>query len=207
MNMQSTRYPADIAPGKRCVSDRILGGRSRIAYFISIMSIFPVLSARVRFAFCMLALVSFGLFLSGVMLDDLLRLPPPCSLCILQRFIYLLFCFWSVCGAIVPGARRFWCFLLALTAAGGMGAAGWQSWMEYAPDRVSECGFGEPALYEQLVNWLSAQWPSLFMVTGFCTQQDWHFLGLSLANWSVLFFLGLLSAATGLCFWRMLKPR
>lgn len=30
------------------------------------------------------------------------------------------------------------------------------------------------------------------MVTGFCTQKDWTFLGFSLANWSVLFFAGLL---------------
>ena len=74
--------------------------------------------------------------------------------------------------------------------------------MEYAPDQVTECGFGEPAFYEQLVNWLGAQWPSLFMVTGFCTQQDWHFLGLSLANWSILFFLGLLLAALLVFFMR-----
>lgn len=167
-----------------------------------IMPASAVSSTQIRFAFCILALTSFSLIASGVMLGDLVRLPPPCSLCILQRFIYLVYCFWALCGVVVPGARRFWCVLLALTAAGGMAAAGWQSWMEYAPHLVTECGFGEPALYERLVNWLGAQWPSLFMVTGFCTQQDWHFLGLSLANWSVLFFLALLLAAAGLCFWR-----
>lgn len=163
-------------------------------------------SARIRFAFCTLALASFSLVASGVMLGDLVRLPPPCALCILQRFLYLVYCFWALCGLAMPGAHRFWCIPLALTAAGGIVAAGWQSWMEYAPHLVTECGFGEPALYERLVNWLGAQWPSLFMVTGFCTQQDWHFLGLSLANWSVLFFLGLLLGAIGLFFWRE-RPR
>ena len=166
------------------------------------MPVSPVVPIHTRFAFAMLAAVSFALASSAVLLADLMHLPAPCTLCILQRFIFLVFCFWAVCGVVVPGARRFWCILLALTAACGLAAAGWQSWMEYAPDQVTECGFGEPALYEQLVNWLGAQWPSLFMVTGFCTQQDWHFLGLSLANWSILFFLGLLLAALLVFFMR-----
>ena len=32
----------------------------------------------------------------------------------------------------------------------------------------------------------------MFMVTGFCTQKDWTFLGFSLAYWSVLIFAGML---------------
>ena len=42
----------------------------------------------------------------------------------------------------------------------------------------------------------------MFMVTGFCTTKDWIFLGLSLANWSVVFFLGLLGVAVWLGFKR-----
>ena len=78
-----------------------------------------------------------------------------------------------------------------LASVGGLATAINQSWMQYAPQQAIECGFGDPTLLEQTVNWLSTLWPSMFMVTGFCTQKDWVFLGLSLANWSVLFFAAL----------------
>ena len=56
-------------------------------------------------------------------------------------------------------------------------------------------GIGERTLVEQFVDWLGMQWPQMFMVTGFCTSRDWVFLGLSLANWSALCFLGLAAIA------------
>ena len=69
---------------------------------------------------------------------------------------------------------------------------------------MTECGFGEPTLAEQLINWLGGLWPMMFMVTGFCTQQHWSFLGLSLANWSVLTFLFLFAVAVLIFRWRKL---
>lgn len=147
----------------------------------------------VRMAFVLLAAAAFGLVAGGLILGEVARINP-CHLCILQRVIYLVFGIWALGGAAFPGGRRFWCALLILTAIGGMVAAGQQSWMQYAPQLATECGFGEPTPTEQLVNWLGAQWPAMFMVTGFCTQKDWIFLGLSLANWSVLCFFLLLAA-------------
>ena len=159
----------------------------------------PLPKISVRLGFFLLALVSFGSVAGALMLGDIIKLPPPCHLCILQRLIYLVYGVWALCGLAIPSGRRFWSFCL-VTAAGGIAAAAEQSWMEYAPHLVTECGFGDPTLSEQLVNWLGMKWPSMFMVTGFCTQQDWHFLGLSLANWSVLLFLGLFLAALALFF-------
>ena len=81
---------------------------------------------------------------------------------------------------------------LRLSPAGradGVVAAGQQSWMQYAPELATECGFGEPTLTEQLINWLGAKWPAMFMVTGACTNKEWVFLGLSLANWSAVCFV------------------
>ena len=75
--------------------------------------------------------------------------------------------------------------------------------MQYAPQLATECGFGDPTLTEQLINWLGMKWPSMFMVTGFCTSRDWVFLGLSLANWSVFCFLGLLAGAV----WLLLRKK
>lgn len=153
-----------------------------------------------RVCFAVLALVAFSLVASGLILGEVMRLQP-CHLCILQRLIYLVFGVLALGGTAWPRWRGIWCVLLMLTALGGVAAAGEQSWMQYAPQLATECGFGEPTPTEQLVNWLGTKWPAMFMVTGFCTQKDWIFLGLSLANWSVFCFLGLFASAAWVA-WR-----
>lgn len=144
-----------------------------------------------RSVFFLLAVAALGLLGAGLLLGEWLRLQP-CYLCNFQRFLYLLLAFFALCGVLVPGWRRLWSVLIGLTALGGVITAGYQSWMQYAPQLATECGFGEPTLLEQIVNWLSLKWPAMFMVTGFCTNKEWVFLGLSLANWSVVCFLLLL---------------
>jgi len=141
-----------------------------------------------RFVFVVLALFSIGLLAAGLVIGEIARLNP-CHLCNFQRLIYMLIAFFAVCGALVPGWRKLWSALLLLTALGGLWAAGEQSWMQYAPELVNECGLGDPTLVERVVNWLGVQWPQMFMVTGFCTAKEWVFLGLSLANWSCVCFL------------------
>ena len=153
-----------------------------------------------RSVFAVLATAAFGLLGAGLILGELVRLQP-CYLCNLQRLLYIVVGFFALCGVLWPRWRRSWSALVALAAGGGLSSALQQSWMQYAPQQVIECGFGDPTLAEQLINWLGVQWPALFMVTGFCTQKDWVFLGLSLANWSVLCFSALLATALWLL-WR-----
>ena len=147
-----------------------------------------------RVCFAVLAIGAAGLVAAGLILGDVMRLQP-CHLCILQRVIYLAFGVVAAGGVVKPGWRRFWCVVLMLVAAGGVVAAGQQSWMQYAPELATECGFGEPTLTEQLVNWLGMQWPALFLATGFCTSREWEFLSLSMANWSLLIFAGIVGYA------------
>jgi disulfide bond formation protein DsbB len=85
-----------------------------------------------------------------------------------------------------------------LTAAGGVATAAYQSWLQYLPEVSMECGFGEPTVIEQIVDWFGVRWPAMFMATGFCSSKDWLFLGLSMANWSVVCFLAFLAAAVWL---------
>ena len=155
-----------------------------------------------RGGFAVLAVVSFGLLASGLILGEVARLQP-CHLCSMQRLIYMTFGVLALGGVIYPEGRKFWCVLLVLAALGGVAAAGQQSWMQYAPQLATECGFGDPTLTEQLINWLGMKWPSMFMVTGFCTQKDWVFLGLSLANWSIFCFLALFAGAV----WLLLRKK
>ena len=150
-----------------------------------------------RQAFVILASASLGLVAAGYFLGEWARLQP-CYLCIFQRLLYLLLAGLALCGVLLPRWRTLWCVLIGLTAIGGVLTAAEQSWMQYAPERVVECGFSDPTLLDRIVDWFGVQWPAMFMVTGFCTNKDWTFLGFSLANWSVIFFLVLLCAAARL---------
>ncbi len=150
-----------------------------------------------RRVFALLVTVSLGLVAAGLVLGELAHLHP-CHLCNFQRLLYIVLAFFALCGVLLPGWRRLWCVLVGLTAIGGAISAVQQSWMQYVPQQAIECGFGDPTLVERIVDWLGAQWPAMFMVTGFCTSKEWIFLGLSLANWSVLCFLALLGVSVWL---------
>ena len=148
------------------------------------------LSARTGFA--VIFLVAVGLVGSGLVIGELMRINP-CPLCIFQRVLYLLVGAVALFGVLLPGARRLWGAVIGLLCAGGLATAVYQSWMQFYPETATQCGFGEPNLIEQLVDWLGMQWPFMFMATGFCTSKE-YILGLTLANWSVLCFSGFLLA-------------
>jgi disulfide bond formation protein DsbB len=154
-----------------------------------------------RWAFGGLAVAPLGLLAGGLILGEIFRIQP-CYWCNFQRLLYMILAFLGFCGVLLPGWRRAWSPLLALTALGGVLAAGRQSWMQYAPQDTVECGFGDPTLVEQLVDWLSGLWPSMFMVTGLCKEKDWVFLGLTLANWSGVCFFALFCASLWMLFHR-----
>lgn len=148
----------------------------------------------IRGGFILMALSSIGLVVAGLVIGEVYRLHP-CPLCIFQRLLYLLVAFFALGGALLPGWPRLWGGLAGLAAGGGLATALYQSWLQFAPEASNECGFGEPTLIEQLVDWLGMQWPDMFMATGFCSDKDWVFLGLSMANWSVFCFAAYLAAA------------
>ncbi|MDR2506392.1 MAG: disulfide bond formation protein B [Candidatus Accumulibacter sp.] len=156
-------------------------------------------SISVRQIFTALTLAPVGFVVAGVVLGELVHLKV-CYLCNFQRFLYLKMAFFAAWGVLFPGLYRLWGGLVALTALSGAAAALYQSWMQFAPDPALECGVGDPTLVERIVDWLGIQWPSLFMVTGSCSEKDWIFLGLSLANWSFLIFISFFAALIWLVF-------
>lgn len=145
----------------------------------------------VRTWFSTLALGCLGLVAVGFELQGLLRLAP-CPLCIFQRLLYLVIGLLGLLGFAFPLGRLAWCALIAGAAALGLGVAGYQSWMQAFPALATECGYADPNLIERLVDWLGMQYPALFLATGFCTSREWEMFGLSMANWSMLFFAGIL---------------
>ncbi len=158
-----------------------------------------------RAAFLLLFVGAFGLVGSGLVIGELMRLNP-CPLCIFQRVLYLVVGVWALCGVLVPQVRRFWGALIALTSAGGLATAIYQTWLQLHPEAATACGYGEPNLIERLVDWLGMQWPFMFMATGFCTSKE-SILGLTMANWSIGCFAAFLLLGLWVGFGRRFEQR
>lgn len=134
---------------------------------------------------------SLGLVGGGLVLAHLLRLAA-CPLCIVQRMLYMTVALLALVGLFAfrsAPARRFFAALMGVTAAAGVFAAGYQTWIQrFAPSTT--CGADLP-WYEQLVEWAGQQVPVLFLSTGLCSDPAWRFLGLSIAEWSLVAFTGM----------------
>ena len=133
------------------------------------------------------SLLAIGLYLQHVKGIE------PCPMCIMQRYALL------ACGLIGLGAglhnpatngRYAWSALLAVAASAGAGVAARQSWIQWYPPAVSECGPGLEYMLESFP--LSSALPMIFRGAGDCSAVDWTFLGLSIANWSFLAFATIL---------------
>ena len=125
----------------------------------------------------------------------------PCHLCIVQRTLFLLLAVVAGLTALLWGqvrrmqrAARLSGVLFVLLAAFGAVIATYQSWLQWHITDEISCVSGSPGLLEQIVDWLGARMPSLFLATGFCEEREWVLLGLSLANWALLLFLAVLIA-------------
>jgi len=115
----------------------------------------------------------------------------PCPLCHVQRgFFYAVMAIFIL--AAVHGPRRtggiVYGIAAALFAAGGATAASRQVWLQHLPaDKVPQCG---PDLFFMLENFpLGTTLQKLIQGTGECAQVDWTFLGFSIAEWSLAWFV------------------
>lgn len=151
-----------------------------------------------------LALGSAGLVAASFGLTAWLNLHP-CHLCIFQRLLFMIL---AVLGGLAAWQVRHragrWAGMLSLpVAAGGLAVASYQSWLQAQPPGTVSCSVGQPGLIEQLVEWLGECLPQLFMATGFCEESELWILGLSLANWALLSYVGCLAIAT----WALMQHR
>ena len=135
-----------------------------------------------------------GLVAGGIVLARTLNLAA-CPLCVLQRMVYLLLGLQALLllpWVPAPGGLRAAGALMGLTALGGAAIAGYQTWLQRFAAGVS-CTADQP-WWEQFVNWAGTQSPLLFEATGLCSEAGWKLAGLSIAEWSLLIFLGLAAA-------------
>ena len=115
----------------------------------------------------------------------------PCPLCLVQRGFFYAIIATSVIAAIhnpARAGRMVYGGALALFAAGGLAVAARQVWLQHLPpERVPACG---PDLFFMLENFpLGRVLQTLVQGTGECAKVDWTFLGLSIAEWSLGWFV------------------
>lgn len=131
------------------------------------------------------ALLAFGLYLQhGVGLE-------PCPMCIVQRYALVLVAMVAALTALTTRQSLQLAGAGVLLLLSGFGAfvAARQSWLQWYPPEEASCGRDFYGMIETFP--LKRAVPMIFKGSGDCTRIDWTFLGLSVANWSFLCFVGI----------------
>jgi disulfide bond formation protein DsbB len=129
-------------------------------------------------------LLGYGLYLQHVQNQE------PCPLCILQRYAFMAIGVVALIAAVHgPGrvGQALYGALIALAAGAGAGVAGRQTWLQHNPPSMLDCG---PDLAYMLESFpLSQVLPKVFRGEGDCAKVSWTFLGLSIAEWALVWFV------------------
>lgn len=131
------------------------------------------------------ALLGFGLYLEhGKGLE-------PCPLCVFQRIAFISIAMIALIAALHgPDRMAVWFYngLISLAALIGGGIATRQVWLQHLPaDQVPECGPGLDYMLETFP--LGQALQMILSGSGECAEVGWSFLGFSIAEWSLLWFL------------------
>lgn len=145
-------------------------------------------SVRMQVAVLCLALLGVGYYLEYI--EGL----EPCPLCQLQRLALLMICMTCLAAMLhIPGVlgRRFYSGLALVFAVPGALTAAWQVRLQRMPGEAPECGPGLAFILESFP--LSEALKMIFFASGECAEVSWTFLSLSIAEWSLFWFLVLTS--------------
>lgn len=132
------------------------------------------------------AILSFALLGVALYLQHVKDMAP-CPLCIIQRYAFAAIGILCLVFAILPRSMvKLGTGLSILAALGGAGTAGWHLWVKAHPN-VS-CGI-DPL--ETTLNRIptAEMLPFLFKADGFCTAEYDPILGLSIPQWSLIWFV------------------
>lgn len=146
-----------------------------------------------RSAFGAIAIACASLLAAGYYLQFADGLEP-CPMCIFQRVCYMAVTALALVATLHgpgPTGQRVYSVLLGLPALAGLGVASHQTWLQHLPaDQVPECGPGLSFMLEMYAPFEVLK--RTLRGTGDCAKVDWTFLGLSIAEWSVVCFASLL---------------
>lgn len=141
-----------------------------------------------RRVFAGIAVVCAAMLAYGILyLQNVVGLEP-CPMCIVQRYCLILLGLFSALAAASRGPAGWRLWGLLGIAIGGFGAftAARQSWLQWNPPPLATCGRDLFGMIESFP--LQRAIPMIFRGAGDCSAVDWTFLGLTIANWSFLWF-------------------
>jgi disulfide bond formation protein DsbB len=157
------------------------------------LSLTPRLGYALGFAACA-GLLGFAYYLQYFEGEE------PCPLCLLQRGAFVLLGAVFLAAALHGPARLgavIYAVLATLFATAGAALAARQVWLQHLPPhRVPECGPGLEYMLKKFP--LSQAIGKILAGTGECAEVGWKFLGLSIAGWSLVWFVLLGALAVGL---------
>jgi len=130
-------------------------------------------------------LIGFALYLQYYEYQD------PCPLCLLQRVVYIVlmavFLVAALHGPGRVGALVYNALLVAIAATGAAVAAR-HVWLQHLPpDKVPECGPGLEFTLRKFPLFQALE--KVLAGSGQCAEASWKFLGLSIAGWSLVWFV------------------
>jgi len=137
------------------------------------------------------SLLGFGLYLEhSVGLE-------PCPLCIFQRVAYIVIALFALIAVIHNPRKlfeRIYTGLILITSLCGAGIAGRQVWLQHLPeDKIPECGPGLEYMLDAFP--LTDALRMILSGSGECAEVQWTFLSFSIAEWSILCFIGFVIAS------------
>ncbi len=137
------------------------------------------------------SLLGFGLYLEHVVGLE------PCPLCVFQRIAYILVALVALIAAIHNPQKLFekiYTGLMFVASLCGAGIAGRQVWLQHLPeDKIPECGPGLEYMLDVFP--LADALKMVLSGSGECAEVQWTFLSFSIAEWSILCFVGLTVAS------------
>jgi disulfide bond formation protein DsbB len=132
-----------------------------------------------------LGLLAFALYLQYAQGED------PCPLCILQRIAFIamtvVFAVAALHGPARRGAVAYSTLLVVIAGIGGAIAAR-QVWLQHLPkDKIPACGPGLEYMLDRFP--LAEALRKILSGSGECAEAGWRFLGLTIAGWSLAWFV------------------
>ncbi len=131
----------------------------------------------------------------------------PCPMCIVQRYAMILVALFALLAAFAAPRGLFLGLGVLGLASAGFGAfvAARQSWLQWYPPEIAQCGRDFYGMIETFP--LKRAIPMIFRGSGDCTKIDGTFLGLSIANWTFLTFVAMALLIAVLLVRRLRMPR
>ena len=145
--------------------------------------------------FIVIFTICIGLLIFGLYLEHVQGLEA-CPLCIFQRIAYTAIIFIALIGAIHNPRnllQNIYKLLMVISAITGAAIAGRQIWLQHLPpELVPECGPGLDYMFNVFP--FGEALKMIFTGSGECAEVKWRFIGLSIAEWSLIMFIGIFIA-------------